>query len=423
MRAEPVRAAYERLPGAGDTEFVCATLGNDHTLHVRMRRAATELGGGYALVLRPLGRLSRSSERWPTTDFDAQHLVDITASALDDRHGGLDAEAADVRLSGDPLQLAALLGHLIDRLSSNGAKAFTLRIDDAAPANLTLGWAGAPLDEVALAGWLEDDIDPGVAYVSGRSVLDLHQTEISAIPPNVGRAALRLTTPRAEDTEPEGPSLRAVFDFAVARSGPEGTDRLRDRAFVVFDTETTGLEPSKDEIVQLAAVRMVNGHIVAEETLDTYVNPERKIPAASTRVHGISDKNVQGAPTIDAVGRRFHHFARDAVLVAHNAPFDMAFLSKHEARIGRQFDHPILDTVLLSAILFGQSEVHSLDALTERLGITIPEALRHTAMGDARGTAEALEHMIPMLEDLGLATLSDVIAAAKSHRRLLKDLN
>ncbi len=121
MRAEPVRAAYERLPGAGDTEFVCATLGNDHTLHVRMRRAATELGGGYALVLRPLGRLSRSSERWPTTDFDAQHLVDITASALDDRHGGLDAEAADVRLSGDPLQLAALLGHLIDRRRRSAA--------------------------------------------------------------------------------------------------------------------------------------------------------------------------------------------------------------------------------------------------------------------------------------------------------------
>ena len=101
----------------------------------------------------------------------------------------------------------------------------------------------------------------------------------------------------------------------------------------------------------------------------------------------------------------------------------MAFLPRHETRIGRRFDHPILDTVLLSAILFGQSEEHSLDALIARLGVSIPEDLRHTAMGDARGTAEALERMIPMLEDAGLETLSDVIAAARKHGRLLKDLN
>lgn len=423
IRAEPVRAAYHRLRGAGDTEFVCATLGNDHTLHIRMRRAAENVGAGYALVMRPLGRMSRTSERWPTTDFDAQHLVEITRSGLSDRQEAIEAGAADIRLTGDPLQLAALLTHLFERLSAEGGKAFTLMIAEGDPATVTLGWAGVALDDVALAGWLEDDIDPGVAYVSGRSVLDLHRTEIEKVAPKGGRNALRLTIPCAQDIEPAGPSLRAVFDFAVAQSLPDTTDRLRDRVFVVFDSETTGLETETDEIVQLAAVRMVNGRIVTDETFEALVNPERKIPTSSTKVHGISDKMVQGAQTIDIVGRRFHHFAQDAVLVAHNAPFDMAFLSRHETRIGRRFNHPVLDTVLLSAILFGQSDEHSLDALTDRLGITIPESLRHTAMGDARGTAQALESMIPMLEAQGLETLSDVIAAARAHGRLLKDLN
>ncbi len=78
------------------------------------------------------------------------------------------------------------------------------------------------------------------------------------------------------------------------------------------------------------------------------------------------------------------------MIVAHNAPFDMAFLRRHAPRMGVTWDHPILDTVLVSAVVFGASETHTLDALCDRLGVTIPEALRHTALGDARATAEVL---------------------------------
>ena len=85
-------------------------------------------------------------------------------------------------------------------------------------------------------------------------------------------------------------------------------------------------------------------------------------------------------PDIVEVGRKFHKFVEDAVIVAHNAPFDMEFLRRKEVAIGQSFDNPVLDTVLLSAVIFGQSEVHSLDALTHRLGITIPEEARHTAL-------------------------------------------
>ncbi len=111
------------------------------------------------------------------------------------------------------------------------------------------------------------------------------------------------------------------------------------------------------------------------------------------------------------------------MLVAHNAPFDMEFLRRHEAAIGARFDNPMLDTVLLSAVVFGQLETHSLDALTHRLGITIPEEARHTALGDTVATAEAFLRLLPMLKAKGVETFGDVLTEVRKHGRLLKDLN
>ena len=93
--------------------------------------------------------------------------------------------------------------------------------------------------------------------------------------------------------------------------------------------KTTGLLPHKDEIVQIGALRVVRGRIIEGEQFDTFVDPGRPIPAVSTKVHGISDAMVQGAPGIAIAAKDFHRFASDAVIVAHNAPFDMAFLHRH----------------------------------------------------------------------------------------------
>ena len=153
--------------------------------------------------------------------------------------------------------------------------------------------------------------------------------------------------------------------------------------WVIVDTETTGLLPHHDEIVQIGAVRVLNGRIVPGERFETLVDPGRPIPEGATRVHGISDRMVDSAPDIHTASRAFHRFASGAVIVAHNAPFDMAFLRRHAVGSGVTWDHPILDTVLLSAVLFGTSEQHTLDALAARLGVPVPEKRRHTAMGDA----------------------------------------
>ncbi|EBA17591.1 exonuclease, DNA polymerase III, epsilon subunit family protein [Roseobacter sp. SK209-2-6] len=216
-----------------------------------------------------------------------------------------------------------------------------------------------------------------------------------------------------------------VYDFDLLATQTNGlrTRPLRSLSFTVFDTETTGLLPHKDEIVQIGALRVVNGRLVNGEGFETLVNPGFDIPAASTAVHGVTTEMVRNSPMIKTAGAAFHQFCKDSVLVAHNAPFDIAFLRRHAKSSGVDWNHMVLDTVLLSAVIFGASVPHTLDALCDRLEINIPEALRHTAMGDAQATAEALLRMLPMLEARGFTTLDEVLEQTRQHGRLLEDLN
>lgn len=217
-----------------------------------------------------------------------------------------------------------------------------------------------------------------------------------------------------------------TFDFELLGDAPS-TDLaalpLDQISFVVFDCETTGLLPHKDELVQLGAVRVRRNRIIEGETIDKLIDPGRPIPPTSTRVHHITDAMVAGAPPPKTVVSEFHHFARDAVIVAHNAPFDMAFMHRHGNEMQIDWPQPILDTVLLSAVLFGTTERHTLDALCGRLGVTIPPNLRHTALGDAHATAEVLCRMLPMLSARGFPTLGDVLEQTRKHGRLLDDMN
>ena len=137
--------------------------------------------------------------------------------------------------------------------------------------------------------------------------------------------------------------------------------RLDGLTYVVFDTETTGLKPTEgDEIVQIAAVRIVNGRRVAGEVFDTLVNPGRGIPPEGHRRSRHHRRDGGGCARWPRALRRFHGFAEGAVLIAHNAPFDMEFLRRREAEIGRAFDNPILDTVLLSAVIYGMTKATAL---------------------------------------------------------------
>ncbi len=384
--------------------------------------AITELGARYD---------DSRSDWWPLAFTRASDLADGIRARVEAAGLEVAADPAPILLRCDGFEIVALVSVLAERAAGAGlARSFALEIaEDGAGAMVRLGWQGPALPLGQLDGWLAEPLEVGLADVTGRSVLLTHATECWPGHDARGMAGICLPIREARRAHRRPPPVTraVVYDFDLlskARNAGVLDARLEDLTYVVFDTETTGLLPAQgDEIVQIAAVRIVNGRRVEKEVFDTLVNPGRSIPAGSTEVHGITGAMVAEAPRIEEVGRLFHKFAEGAVLVAHNAPFDMEFLRRHEAGIGASFDNPILDTVLLSAVVFGQGETHSLDALTHRLGITIPEEARHTAIGDTVATADAFLRLLPMLRAKGMVTFGDVLAEVRKHGRLLKDLN
>lgn len=358
-------------------------------------------------------------------------LIDGLGARVEAQGHRLASRAADLILRCDGFELVALLAGLVCRLAARGeASDFRLEIaEEGAGALISLDWAGTPLPIGMLEDWLAEPVDPA-AEVTGRAVLATHATECWPESGAGGRPVIRLPIRdarlAARNVRPI--TRQVVYDFDLLFR-PHAAAALADTpletlTYVVFDSETTGLLPDQgDEICQIAGLRLVNGRRVAGEVFDMLVNPGRPIPPRATEVHGITNAMVADAPDVLEAVKRFHKFAEGAVLIAHNAPFDMTFLKRREGAIGRIFDNPVLDTVLLSAVVYGQTEVHSLDALTHRLGITIPEEARHTAIGDTIATAEAFLKLLPMLKGKGLVTFGDVLAEVRKHGRLLKDLN
>jgi DNA polymerase-3 subunit epsilon len=161
-----------------------------------------------------------------------------------------------------------------------------------------------------------------------------------------------------------------------------------------------------------AVIQHINaGKLRRQDCFDQLVDPQRSIPAAGIPIHGITPERVAGQPVIATVLPAFHAFAADTVLVAHNAAFDMRFLQLLEAETGIVFNQPVLDTLLLSAVVHPQQESHRLEAIAERLGV--PVLGRHTALGDAMVTAEVFLKLVPLLEAMGIRTLGEALAAAQ----------
>ena len=151
--------------------------------------------------------------------------------------------------------------------------------------------------------------------------------------------------------------------------------------------------------------------MLRSETFEQLVDPRRPLVRESVHIHGITEDILRGQPTIDKVLPLFHGFCEETVLVGHNVAFDMRFLEMKEKATGVHFRQPVLDTLLLSAVIHPNQESHQLEAIAERLGVHVIG--RHTALGDAIVTGEVFLKMIPLLAEQGIHTLREAREAAE----------
>ena len=174
--------------------------------------------------------------------------------------------------------------------------------------------------------------------------------------------------------------------------------------FVVFDLETTGFSPSKNQIIEIGAVKVVNGSIT--ERFSTFVNPKVPIPFEIEQLTSINDDMVLDAPTIDEILPKFMEFCQDAVMVAHNADFDMSFIKHNCSALGLECEKTVLDTVALSRVLLPALNRFKLDTVAKALNVSL--AHHHRAVDDAACTAEIFVRLVEMLRNRGVETMEDL---------------
>ena len=195
--------------------------------------------------------------------------------------------------------------------------------------------------------------------------------------------------------------------------------RLSELEVVVLDTETTGLDVSRDRLVQIGAVRVRDNTVRRDETFLRLVNPGIPIPPGATDIHGISDEDVKDAPSFEAVHADLQSFLGDAVIVGQSIGFDLAILLRETRRIGTDWRPPhFLDTKLLAAALTEDQKEQGLDTLAANLGVTIEG--RHTALEDAFATAEVFLKLFPRLATVGIQTLGEAEAHSRAQTRILE---
>ncbi len=300
-------------------------------------------------------------------------------------------------------------------------------------AYLDLIWAGPAMSSETFYTWERETLQIGseTSPLTLRDVIDRHGGEIWYQREQAAhRAFFRFVLPIAKpEVEPEqevrkrGTGRPEYYDFDLFDFEDKSIDldrKLSELTYTVFDTETTGLEPSNgDEIIQIGAARIVNNRLLRQEVFDQIIDPECPLKPESIPIHGISEDMVRGKPNIDVVLPSFFEFCEDTVLIAHNAAFDMRFLQLKEERTGIRFSQPVLDTLLLSAVAQPNQESHRLDVILERLGINIES--RHNALEDAIATAEVFLKLVPLLEEKGIFTVRQALEeSAKTYYARVK---
>lgn len=394
-----------------------------HREAVAAGEATDRVAAEYSASTRPPGPLAR---------MRAQDFLVAVQRKADDRLGlKLQIEPANdarwIRLDGTSMALALVF--VLERLGAEfGHNVLRCRLEAKNRfVAIDFIWPGPPLRLETLRRW---ELKPvSVAHEELRStlkeILIRHRAELyPQSPGSASESCLRLLLESADPADAVLPRRQTIlatarpvyYDFDLFHQPGQSfeLDRrpLAGLAYTVFDTETTGLNPREgDEIVALGAVRIVNGRLLASECFEQLVKPGTALRPESIRIHGIQPEMLEGQPDARQVLRSFLRFAEGTILVAHNAAFDMRLLQLQGEGGGIRFENPVLDTMLLSAVVHPAQEEHSLEAIAERFGITIMG--RHTALGDAIATAEIFLKLVALLEGAGVGTLKQAREASQ----------
>ncbi len=369
--------------------------------------------------------------RWPMEEMQGADLLlaaQRRIQALDSAGAVVEEVDPGIWLRVDSFSLVQALTYLSARLVDEFAvRTLRLRLQVVqGRAQLDLIWSGQVMSTETVMTWEMDAMRVGAEStpLTVRDVVERHGGEMWFERDRIRHEAFfRFILPLASAQEQleaaqimQNDSRPEYYDFDLFQTNDESNvldDRpLASLSYTVFDTETTGLNPAGgDQIIQIGATRIVNGKLLRQESFEQLVNPGIVIPAVSIPIHGITQDMVRGQPSIGEVLPAFHVFVQDTVLVAHNAAFDMRFLQLQEASTGLKFHQPVMDTLLLSAVVHPNQASHRLEAIAERFNITVLG--RHTALGDAMVTAEVWLRLVPLLAEMGIHTLRQAREAAQ----------
>lgn len=191
-----------------------------------------------------------------------------------------------------------------------------------------------------------------------------------------------------------------------------------DDVYVVFDLETTGFSPKTNKIIEIGAVKLVNGK--KTDSFSTFVNPGVPIPFRIEELTGISDDMVLDAPAIETVLPRFMEFCEGAVMVAHNASFDMSFIEENCGRQGIPADFTVLDTVALARVLLPQLNKYKLDTVAKALNVSLEN--HHRAVDDAGCTGEIFARFVEMLKERDVTDLKELNGLSKTSKEQIRKM-
>jgi len=199
-----------------------------------------------------------------------------------------------------------------------------------------------------------------------------------------------------------------VFPISSAAAAPIPKE-LRKTTFVAFDVETTGLSATKHRVIEIGAVKVRAGRIIARQIW--LINPGQPIPFMTTRVHGLTDKDVAEAPGFKNVYSEFMAFIKGTVLVAHNAGFDVRFMAHEAVRNALPLPpEPVLDNLRLVRKWFPDLENHGLQSVADHLAIK--PGRYHRALDDSETLARVFTHGLRQMP--ASTTVSNLLEAAGS---------